>query len=84
MLENHSRFILLNVDLIHRGELNLFRLVGQRTIPVHIQSEKLLFNAHGELLQVFIVVAGQFQKFRNLKYGKRKLAFPGKGKRIFD
>ena len=66
LLYHMSGFILLHENLVDSSQLDLLRLVGQGSIPVHAHLEELLLHADGKLLQVLEVVAPYLEKLRHL------------------
>ena len=58
---------LLHIHLIHSGQLDLLRLVGERTIAMHVNPEEPLFNADRELFHVLVADAGELQQLGDLR-----------------
>jgi len=58
---------LLHVHLVHGRQLDLLGLVGERSIPMHVNAEEPLFDADRELLHVLVADAGELEQLGDLR-----------------
>ena len=53
---------LLHIHLVHGGQLDLLRLVGEGPIAMHVDEEEPLLDADGELFHVLVADAGELEQ----------------------